>query len=113
MGTIRSTNLAKAQHESDSPLKYEAFITYEYQVDGKTFTSSSIAVNRESVEMMKADSLRLGGLYPLHALVAVNYNPENPAEAVLEPGGNLNPLGVVLFGAGLAVIGLLVLLDVL
>jgi len=109
-GVITSTKLRKLPHDSDSACQYEAVVTYEYTVGGETFSSSTIAVGKETLELTAQASLGLADMYPLHASVPVYHDPADPSRAVLEPGQEPNSVMVVALGIGMVVVGCVLLL---
>lgn len=101
-----------SEHESEdedghTTSTYAPVVRFEYQVEGVTYTSdrmgvgSNIAIsNRKKVEQ------RIAG-YPQGRLVRVYYNPQNPAEAVLET--RLTSKAELVTGIILIVVGLSIL----
>jgi hypothetical protein len=85
-------------------------LVYEYEVDGKRFTSSNVQLqgNVRSTVTDRIES-ELGSRFRVGESVLVFYNPAKPEEAVLEAGipGGLIPVAVVsviLIGVGLGLI---------
>ena len=65
-----------------------ASVKYTYQVDGREYVSSRISMGQYGTgggEHAKAEAAK----YPAGKIVTVHYDPKNPAQAVLEPGGAL------------------------
>ncbi|MCD4812802.1 DUF3592 domain-containing protein [bacterium] len=78
-----------------------AIIEYNYSVGDTNYASSQIAL----APQQRGDAARLLTKYPIYKQFRAYYNPDNPGEAVLEPGkrkGNfLQPLiGVLLMVVG-------------
>ncbi|MFZ6021563.1 MAG: DUF3592 domain-containing protein [Chloroflexota bacterium] len=101
-----------SEHESEdedghTTSTYAPLVRFEYQVAGVTYTSdrmgvgSKIAIsNRKKVEQQIA-------AYPEGKLIRVYYNPQNPAEAVLET--RLTSKAELVAGIILIVVGLSIL----
>ncbi len=103
-GTITHVKLRKL-HDPERNADYEALITYSYAVGKLEFSSSTIAIGKESVELSAKGSLFVHERFPLHSWVQVYYDPANPAQAVLEPGKEGNGVLVIAIGIGLVVYG--------
>ncbi len=83
--------------------RYTPRITYRYQVDGKTYENH--VIGRYGYTSKWASGISRGQ-YAVGKPVTVYYNPENPAESVLEPGLGgyaLAPCGLALLFLALAV----------
>jgi hypothetical protein len=82
---------------------YQAYILYEYSVDGVTRRSDVWRLGAGTSSYTKASTSAVER-YPVGAAVTVFVNPDNPADAVLEPA---NPswfvliAGIVFAAAGL------------
>jgi hypothetical protein len=82
---------------------YQAYILYEYSVDGVTRRSDVWRLGAGTSSYTKASASAVER-YPVGAAVTVFVNPDNPADAVLEPA---NPswflliAGMVFAAAGL------------
>jgi hypothetical protein len=89
-------------------------VIYEYQVDGKKYTSSQLALvehnsANENVARRKSETYSAG------QQVEVYYNPRKPRFAVLEigdPTGGILPFGIIIFGAAVAIFGIVWLLAI-
>lgn len=78
---------------------HSAKVNYVYHVDGKPFASHQLKwADRHGSSQVEADML---SQYPAGASVTVFYNPDNPAEAVLQKGISLDHIliGVFLLGS--------------
>lgn len=64
---------------------YSAVISYEFEVDGKPFTGSRIAVVSDQFGS-EAWAEATAEKFPVGTDVTVSYNPDNPEQSVLEPG---------------------------
>jgi len=109
VGTITSSSLEKSNPKSNT--SYAAAVRYGYRVGGKDYASDRVFWGpQEGREKQMAD---LVAEYPAGKDVWVQYEPQNPANAVLRPEINaglaplfgyalaLMALGLVAFGAGL------------
>jgi Protein of unknown function (DUF3592) len=82
-------------------------VTYEYQVEGKKYTSSQLAL----IERNSADenlARRKAEKYSPGQQVEVFYNPRKPGFAVLavgDPTGGKLPYGMIIIGIGLTITG--------
>jgi hypothetical protein len=82
-------------------------VIYEYQVDGKNYTSSQLAL----IEHNSADENLARGKaekYSPRQYVEVYYNPRKPSFAVLEMGGSSDDrlsYGIIVLGITLAISG--------
>lgn len=87
--------------------QYEAQLRYTYAVDGKEYSGTRMKLVREasSKDRMQA------AIDALPATPTVYYDPQQPAESILQPGGM--GLAAVALGAGLVslAIGVVVLLG--
>lgn len=85
---------------------YSAIIDYTYQVDGKTHTSNRIAFGGQN----RHQTTELLNRYPLNKSVDVFYDPDQPAEAVLEKGFKKQGYFFPGFGAVIILFGLVIIL---
>ncbi|SRR5579871_2699961 len=76
---------------------FKADICYRYKVNGKSYSSSKIRVLDLAATRGSADEAV--GRYPDNSSVQVYYNPEDPSDAVLEPGSS-GGLTVLFAGGG-------------
>ncbi|HTD23698.1 MAG TPA: DUF3592 domain-containing protein [Terriglobales bacterium] len=104
-GKVLSSGLA-AVNDSDGTT-YKAAILYEYSVNSVDHRSDVWRVRAGSSSFTKAATEAVKR-YPAGATVTVYFNPENPADAMLEPGKVSWSLlfGGVMF-AGIGAIGFL------
>lgn len=76
-------------------------ITYGYRVDGEELTGNRVNLNPVPVEVDSEEGRRLLATYPVGTAVAVYYDPDDPASALLER--EPSPMG---FLAGLTLLGM-------
>jgi len=99
--------------DAEQTTHYKPVVKYQYSVEGMEFTGSRIAFGAMNSAHSAANAVV--ARYPAGASVTVRYDPEKPAEAVLETktggGAMLMVLGVMflIFGVGSAVMGIVAL----
>ena len=79
MGTVNTSYLER-RHSSDGSTDYPV-VQYSYQVSGQRYQSTKLA---PGPEVAGTGAGKVIARYPAGAQVMVFYNPQNPAEAVLE-----------------------------
>jgi len=93
----------------DGPATY-AKVRYEYEVEGRKYSSERISIGQYGTGgggHAKAEAAK----YPVGAIVKVFYDPADPSQAVLEPGGALFlAIFLLFFGVIMLPLGLLMLL---
>ncbi len=96
---------SRLREKTDSDgTSYEVAILYEYWVNGVAHRSDVWRIRAGSSSFTKSAS-RTVASYPVGASVPVYFNPENPADAMLEPGKISWSLlfgGLAFAGAGVA-----------
>ena len=113
-GTILESTIQSEWVRSGSGRNYVVCpkVVYEYQVDGKKYTSSQLALverNTANEKLAQEKSER----HPVGQQVIVYYNPRKPEFATLEvgdPTGGILPFGTIIVGTGLAIFGIVWLL---
>ena len=75
--------------------KFKAEVSYKYVVNQRTFSGTRIRF-ADTTGSSKSRQENLIKPYPAGKEVEVFYDPKNPAEAVLEPGGGLRGYGLIL-----------------
>jgi uncharacterized protein DUF3592 len=90
-----------------------ASVRYSYCVAGKEYQSTRLYIGRPVFYGVSAVAAAAAAKYPPHARVPVYYNPDNPAEAVLEPLNFANARLALGAAAGFGSCGLLALLALL
>jgi hypothetical protein len=69
---------------------YRISVIYEYTVNGVGYSSSCVQFGAPTTYIRKSSAEAAIGHYPVNSRLTVYYDPENPAEAVLDrtsPGG--------------------------
>jgi hypothetical protein len=100
-GTITASTLEKSL---DSKRRYRAAVRYRYRVGGKDYESNRVFWGgNEGREKSMASVV---GFYPAGRKVKVFYDPQNPAEAVIDPIQNAGSRPLVLYAMGLMTLGL-------
>lgn len=84
-GTIVASEVAADTRHEDSPM-YRPTIRYRYAAPGGEFTADQLSATGRSYGRPGAARRVVEG-FPVGRTVMVRYNPVNPAEALLEPGG--------------------------
>ena len=82
-GRILSSRLAEVS-DSDGII-YKAAVLYEYRVNGMDYRSDVWQVRAGSSSFTRA-ATKVVERYPAGATVTVYFNPEDPSDAMLEPG---------------------------
>jgi hypothetical protein len=83
-----------------SRTQYRADVVYGYEVAGVRYTSDQVGASRTSSNVEKF-ARRIADRYPEGSTIEIHYNPANPAEAIVKPGGRallllwLIPLAIV------------------
>lgn len=108
---------AGRSHRSPSETTYTgATIRYAFSVAGRDYQSTRRHVGRPVFSSGSRAAARVLAKYPQNGQVTVHYNPDNPAEAVLEPANLANVYlslaGVIMFG-GFGLLGVSALWSVL
>lgn len=92
----------------------EPKVIYEYRADGKTYTSSRLALveintANEALARAKAEKYEAG------QEVVVHYNPRKPDFATLQvgdPTGGKLPFGIIILGSATMITGIIWLLSI-
>ncbi len=77
---------------------YEVKVAYRYEVDGSSYESKRLAFGYAGSPDSESERQTLAWLYASNAATA-HYNPENPAEAVLDVEVSQGSIFFVVFGA--------------
>jgi len=71
-------------HDHDGTT-WQAYVLYEYTVNGASYRSDVLQLEAGSSSFTKGAQKTIAR-YPIGSVVPVYYNPEAPADAMLEPG---------------------------
>lgn len=103
--------------DGDSSTTYRPHVQYEYEVMGASYTNDKIkvgmVVSTSAVKKVQETLAR----FPVGSTVKVYYDPNNPADSVLEQKASSNLtliLGIIFLGVGLCMvlpIGIVMLLS--
>jgi hypothetical protein len=80
---------------------YRADVVYSYEVAGVRYTRDKLGSSQMSSNVEKF-ARRISDRYPAGSMIEIHYNPANPAEAIVKPGGRallllwLIPLAMVI-----------------
>jgi hypothetical protein len=88
-------------------VNYRADIVYRYKVNGRSYSSSKIALVDLASSSGRAQALV--ERYPDQSTTEVYYNPADPAESVLEPGSSSGLTVLQVIGAISTLFGLVFL----
>ena len=81
MGTVQTSYLERRHSSSDSGSTNYPVVQYSYHVGGQAYQSTKLA---PGPEVGGTGAGKVVARYPAGAKVMVFYNPQNPADAVLE-----------------------------
>ena len=84
-------------------------VIYEYEVNGKKYTSSQLALVEHSTANENLAKEKSEG-HPIGQQVIVYYNPRKPDFATLEvgdPTGGKLPFGIIIFGMAVTIAGII------
>ena len=90
---------------------YRSDVSYSYEVSGREFVAARTRFGDRLELSWSAPALRIVRRYPKSSRVLVHYDPDEPSEAVLEPGVTLYVFGGLMFGAIFALLGFGLLFD--
>lgn len=89
--------------------QYWPAVEYQYSVDGIDYTSHNVTLDglRSGAHVGdgKAEAEEVLSRYPLNSKVTVYYDPNEPANATLQPGASKNNLFVPIFSVVLIALG--------
>ncbi|MCW8963467.1 MAG: DUF3592 domain-containing protein [Gammaproteobacteria bacterium] len=94
-----------ASNKLESSISYTPVLVYDYQVDGKMFTGTVIYKSfAHALEFIAEGYIEQ---YAVGSAVTVYYNPDDPEDAVLEPGFKIfsHYFAFTFFGGLFALIG--------
>lgn len=100
-GTIVSSALEKSPEHKR---RYRAAVQYRYRVGGKDYEASRVFWGGNEGRQKHMTSVVAS--YPAGNTVPVHYDPQNPAEAVIDPTQNVGSRPLVLYAMGMMTLGL-------
>jgi hypothetical protein len=100
-GMVLSSALEKSP---ENKRRYRAAVNYRYHVGGKDYESDRIFWGGNEGRQNHMASVVAS--YPAHSKVAVYYDPQNPAEAVIDPAQNAGSRPLVLYAMAMMTLGL-------
>jgi len=95
--------------DSDGTIEYRPELSYRYTVQGSEFVASRARFGDRLSINWSGPAVRIVTKYPVGKVVSVRYNPDDPGEAVLEPGLNALIFVGIAFGLVFLLFGLLIL----
>lgn len=110
VGVVTSSEVEGGIGTSDYDSGWWPNVSYNYHVDGKTYTANNIEVIDVGNGNTDNYAKQVVERYPVGKEVQVHFDPGNPAIAVLDPGiptniGGLNSITFIAFQVGVVVIG--------
>jgi hypothetical protein len=102
-GTVTVSALEKSP---DSRWRYRAAVQYRYRVGSKEYQSNRIFWGGNEGRWKHMESVI--ATYPQGSKVSVHYDPQNPAEAVIDPAQNAGSKPLVLYAVAMVALGLFV-----
>jgi Protein of unknown function (DUF3592) len=84
--------------------RYRAAVQYRYRVAGKTYEANRVFWGGNEGRQKHMASVISS--YPAGSSVPIHYDPQNPAEAVLNPTQNVGSRPLVLYAMGMMTLGL-------
>jgi hypothetical protein len=84
-GTVLDSRIRES-YSSGEEKSEQIYILYEYAVNGESLRSSVWRLGNVSTSSRSKIAKEILARYPIGARVMVRVNPENPKDAVLEPG---------------------------
>jgi hypothetical protein len=103
-GTMLDSKIRES-YSSGEEKSEQIYILYEYSVNGESLRSSVWRLGNANTSSRSKSAKEILTRYPIGARVMVHVNPENPKDAVLEPGNV--PWVWFLFGFMFFVVGAL------
>ena len=105
-GTVIESRIQ--EHQSGLHASYKPIVRYEYSVNDEFYSGSVLSLSDYSSQD-KFVARKIARKYPFGSNVTVYYNPDNPSEALLEPGFNVLLLFFLFIPIGLFVFGVAIL----
>ncbi len=99
MGRIVASEVRESSSmdsEGDTSTMYKPYVQYEYNVMGSPFTGEKVSIGLTVSHGSPSQPREIVAKYPVGASVPVYYNPENPADAVLEQRSGSSKVSLIL-----------------
>lgn len=93
-GVISETSISTQEH--NEVLRYVPNVRYTYEVDGKLYQGKQITFGSGVEFGSRQKAAEYLAQYPVDAEVSVYYNPEKPAEAVLQQVATKTTVGLII-----------------
>ena len=106
-GVIKSSTVNQST-DKDRNTSYTPNVVFEYALNGRKFTSSTIAVGSGWSSNRSSIAYQVTNKYPVGDIVEVAYDPEEPSFAVLETGAIWTTHIIYYFGLVFAGFGVLI-----
>jgi hypothetical protein len=106
-GRVVHSDVAR-ERRSDGT-RYWPDVRYEYEVDGRRYTSRQLTAWERRFSIKEAGAARRwADRYPEGSEVTVYYDPDDPHDGILEPGASRRDWAAFYVGVGLIVLGVLI-----
>jgi len=105
-GVIVVSDLQRSS-DADGGYSYRPEVSYRYFVNREEFVARRTRFGDRLQLSWSAPAVRIISRYRVGAVVSVHYNPDDPADAVLEPGLNDLLFAAATFGGIFATLGVL------
>ena len=100
-GTVIASALEKSP---DGRWRYRAAVRYRYRAGGREYQSDRIFWGGNEGRQRHMASVIAA--YPQGSKVSIHYDPQNPAEAVIDPTQNVGSKPLVLYAVAMIALGL-------
>ena len=108
-GVIKSSEVTQSRSSGkEKKTMYTPNVVFDYELDGRSYTSSSIAVGSGWSSSNSSAAYQITNKYPAGQTVDVAYDPAEPSVAVLETGVTWSTYFIYYMGLGFAGLGLLI-----
>ena len=110
-GTITESRIETSRQDGDT--MYAALVLYEYAVEDQPLTNDNVWFGGGYSSSDRSDAQDTVNRYPVNKQVEVYYQPDDPANAVLEPGAVFSSYAIYGIGWIFLVIGGLIVVGFL
>lgn len=105
-GTVLSATVAAGRTPGRNGVSYYPLVVYQYTIDGQHYTGNRLGFGSQVGVGIQSLAARGLANYPVGGSVPVYYNPNNPADAVLERRASGNWGNVLVLVILLAAMGI-------